>query len=792
MKAVIKKNKILPWSMLLVALLVAAAASYILVRLVESAVESNQADVSLANLKAISEQLNAYEWQAIARHELNAELAGKIDAANNEMDGILADLSRPGTGFQLPADVVSGHDRYRAATAEEFRLLESGQFDAAAGVDASQVDPAFDSLDNSIAAATTEFEDRSAAILRRTYIGSTITAVSAALIIGLLFWRFEHVQRNTELMKERDKLLSQSEQRLRSLIEKGADIISILDESGNILFASPSIKKVLGYQPASLIKTNVFGMVYPDDAHRLKVALARLVETGNPSLTEKPVEFRFRHADGSWRVLEGAGSNMLSDPNVGGLVVNVRDVTERNRAGEQIRASEERYRTLAEAAQEDIFIFDREGRCLYANDFFSRKFGLTPRDMIGRPAGEKLPVTFTRLQERFVSQVFETGEPVQLDIKLPGAREPEWVETSLTPVREDSGDISAVLGIARGINEIIAMQKAQQRASEALEESERRYRNLLELLPDGTVAVDLTGKLLYANSQAARMHGFDSVEKMVAANMLDFVVPEERRRAADTLKEMASRGKAGKIENEEFTFLRKDGSRFPAEVNAAPAAAADGRPMVISTIRDISERKLVEDEMQRMADDLSLISLLNDASNRGDSIYNMLELMTREMRAMFGCSAAGVCLMSDDGADLCMRSFLIPPARLNLLERVVAAKLKNMNIRVKLEPGLIHARLMEQTQVKLFSNPGIIEKVVSEYANTMGLERFVTRILPIMNINSILAISLVGKEGPVGMLGFASDGRFPDSDVARIRSITEHLSVIVERRLAEEALRKAS
>lgn len=123
------------------------------------------------------------------------------------------------------------------------------------------------------------------------------------------------------------------EEHFRALAEHSSDIASILDFEGLALYESPSIERILGYRPDELRGQRVFDYVHPDDREQTVAAFRDLVETGTP----RPVEFRFRHRDGRWRVLEGIGRLLPVDSPVPGVIVNSRDVTERRRAEEALQ-----------------------------------------------------------------------------------------------------------------------------------------------------------------------------------------------------------------------------------------------------------------------------------------------------------------------------------------------------------------------------------------------------------------------------------------------------------------------
>jgi PAS domain S-box-containing protein len=106
---------------------------------------------------------------------------------------------------------------------------------------------------------------------------------------------------------------------------------------GTIRYTSPSIKSILGYEQEELIGKSAFEFVQPDDLKNVQNTFTRIIQKPNISLS---AELRFHHKDGSWRFLEAMGSNLLHNTAISGIIINVRDITERKRAEEDCGESE--------------------------------------------------------------------------------------------------------------------------------------------------------------------------------------------------------------------------------------------------------------------------------------------------------------------------------------------------------------------------------------------------------------------------------------------------------------------
>jgi PAS domain S-box-containing protein len=121
----------------------------------------------------------------------------------------------------------------------------------------------------------------------------------------------------------------------RSLIEHSSDLVSVLSLDGCLVYVSPSHERVLGYTAAELIGRSAFEVIHPDDVERIQAMVGEAMARATSTATS---EARFRHKDGSWRVLEGKLTARFDDPMIRGAVVNARDVTDRKRAEQQLGA----------------------------------------------------------------------------------------------------------------------------------------------------------------------------------------------------------------------------------------------------------------------------------------------------------------------------------------------------------------------------------------------------------------------------------------------------------------------
>ena len=143
--------------------------------------------------------------------------------------------------------------------------------------------------------------------------------------------------------------LRASEERSRLLIEHGMEVIGVIDAAGTILYVSPSVERVFGYPPHLPIGTDVLEYLHPDDRRTIQRSLSGILHS--PPSVAVTLHLRLRHRDGEWRNVESTAANCLQVKGLRGIVVNLRDITEREHYEEQLRISHEQLRQLAARVQ---------------------------------------------------------------------------------------------------------------------------------------------------------------------------------------------------------------------------------------------------------------------------------------------------------------------------------------------------------------------------------------------------------------------------------------------------------
>jgi diguanylate cyclase (GGDEF)-like protein/PAS domain S-box-containing protein len=205
---------------------------------------------------------------------------------------------------------------------------------------------------------------------------STAYAVPTTLIMGeTVSWVATRARRSEQRLRA-------SEGRFRSLVSNAADVITVVDVDGIILYESPPITSVLGYEPDERVGTRAADRVHPDDRRALAEAMADLRATPDSDVR---VEVRVQHADGTWRWCSTAVRNLLHDPSIGGFVCNSHDVTEERKAAAALVDSEASFRMMFTANPRPMWVWDRETMLfLEVNDAAIEHYGFTREEFLAK------------------------------------------------------------------------------------------------------------------------------------------------------------------------------------------------------------------------------------------------------------------------------------------------------------------------------------------------------------------------------------------------------------------------
>ena len=248
----------------------------------------------------------------------------------------------------------------------------------------------------------------------------------------------------TEQKKATDNL-KVSEERYRSLMEEASDAIFITSGT-DLLDTNTAATKILGYSKKELYSMDLMTLYHSDDAKNIQTDFATVVSGTGSAI----VQCRVKHKNGSYLWME-INTKTLKDGRVQSIA---RNITERKKAEEALKESETRYRTLAEVAHDMIFIIDKEDRVEYVNSFGAKILGMEPEEVIGNKRSSIFPPDIAKKQGLSLNIVFETGKPMYAEGKMLANNKWINIDTSLAPIKNEGGEVTAVLGISRDVTEV--------------------------------------------------------------------------------------------------------------------------------------------------------------------------------------------------------------------------------------------------------------------------------------------------------------------------------------------------
>ncbi len=241
-----------------------------------------------------------------------------------------------------------------------------------------------------------------------------------------------------------------------------------------------------------------------------------------------------------------------------------------------------------ERSGEVVFLTDPDGNIIYVNPAFEQIYGYTRHEAIGNTpriikSGRLPREAYRYFWSKLLAKEVVSGELIN---KTKDGRL-ITVESSANPVLDAGGTIIGFLAIQRDVTRREAMEKA-------LRGSELRLRTLMEKIPDGVGVLSQDGHIIYANPAVTKMLGYSS-EDLQGKPVWDFQHPEDRERATQRTKELF---RDSAEFPSEYRLIRADGTAFPVEISSR-VIEYDGQPALLATMRDLTERRQLEDQLRQ-------------------------------------------------------------------------------------------------------------------------------------------------------------------------------------------------
>jgi len=391
------------------------------------------------------------------------------------------------------------------------------------------------------------------------------------------------VARDITERRRAEQRLRVAEAKYRALVEQVPAIsyTAKLDKASTATYVSPQAERMLGFAPLEFEgDPDLWAkQLHPEHRRRVLAELARCHRTGKPFVCE----YRMITKDGH-TVWFRDHARVVSDSNgkpiaLHGVMV---DITERKVAEEALRASEAKYRTLLENLPQKIFLKDLNSVYLSCNENLARDLKIRPQDIAGKTDYEFFPEQLAEKYRADDKRIVESGQVTEIEETYVGSGQEMVIHTVKTPLKDEQGDVTGILGIFWDITE-------QKKAEEQI----RRLSSAVEQSIDGTAIVDLQAKLVYVNSAFARMFGY-APQEMIGMSLANLHSDEQMAAHQKHIERVKTEGRW----DGELDHVRTDGTAFPTYMSVTLLKNDQGQPTgILAVARDITRAKQRESEL---------------------------------------------------------------------------------------------------------------------------------------------------------------------------------------------------
>jgi PAS domain S-box-containing protein len=398
-------------------------------------------------------------------------------------------------------------------------------------------------------------------------------------------------------VSQRERLereLRQSEERYRFLVQNAPDLVWSIGPDARITFLSDAVERLTGFRPGELLGQH-FGAI----VHASSREVAEIDWTAAMHAPSQEVRGRInlQHRDGSAVPAEFIAVAALgADGTFAGANGAVRDMRERDRLERELRASEDRYRTLASSSPDLVFATDAQGRYTFLSDRAQTMLGWDRVAALGRPFIEFVAPGFEeaaaasyqavladpeRVHSTRMGFLDGSGRPVQLDINVVG--------------KVVDGELVGINGVARDVSE-------RERLERELKRSEERYRFLVQNSPDVVFATDIEGAFTFISAAIERLTGF-SADELIGQHFGTIVDSDKLQVAGGRWDALVA--DPDQEVQADLVLRGRDGRRTPVDVRAV-GVTVDGRfAGMQGAARDVSDQVRLERELRRQAGELA-------------------------------------------------------------------------------------------------------------------------------------------------------------------------------------------
>jgi PAS domain S-box-containing protein len=391
----------------------------------------------------------------------------------------------------------------------------------------------------------------------------------------------EELRRRVAQMEHAEQPQTNHQPPFRAWAETAASAIFIFQDSV-FRYTNPATSKITGYKAEELLGANIWKFVHPEHRELMEERLLAW-QRGEPVPSRS--EFKILTRSGQTRWINADSTFIEFDGSPAALTIAY-DSTENKRAEEALKESEQRISNIIETAQEAIWMVDAQANTTYVNQQLAEMLGYTTEELVGRSVFDFVDKA-DRLEGGRYLERGRSGIKEQHDFRFRRRDGSElWTMVSTTPLFDVAGVFVGGLAMLIDITE-------RRRAEEALRQSEAKFRVLAQTVPSAIIIFQ-DSKLVYANSHAESHSGY-SQRELLSMDFWEMVHPDHRQMVKDR---GLARLRGERVPSRyELKLITKSGEERWVDF-AAASMKFEGKPAVLGTAFDITERKRIENALR--------------------------------------------------------------------------------------------------------------------------------------------------------------------------------------------------
>jgi two-component system, NtrC family, sensor kinase len=383
--------------------------------------------------------------------------------------------------------------------------------------------------------------------------------------------------------KQMEEALEQQEEKYRELADSITDVFFAMDKHLRYTYWNKASEVLTGIQAHDAIGKSIREIFRDTPWLRRAESMYRKV-------------LKTQRAESFLNEFDIGGKHYLFEinayPSSGGVSVLVRDMTKVKQAEEELRWSEERYRTILEEMDDGYFETDLAGNFTFVNDAMANLLGYSKEELIGMNYRAYTPQKDMKAVFEAYNHIYQTGEPLRNFSRRITRKDGSYglAESSIFPIRNERNEVIGFRGVRHDITQY-------ERAEQALRQSEEKHRTILEEMEDAYFEVDLKGHLTFVNDSLCRSLGY-SRQELIGMSYKHFTVEEDVESVFQVFNEVYRTGVPNK--GCPWRAVRKDGARGFAETSVSLLRNEIGEVIGFRGVgRDITERKNTEEALRQ-------------------------------------------------------------------------------------------------------------------------------------------------------------------------------------------------